>query len=140
MDKHDWSPLLQLALGDATMLKELLREPIVEEKPEPGEEIVPAMAQALADWAALLPGDVVTLGGDPTYPMPPVLRSGDGWLDFYELAGGEEAERVDTLAGDFNRYAAAHPQEARAVYRLAAEKLKPAGKTLIFQNKPAESR
>jgi hypothetical protein len=26
------------------------------------------------------------------------------------------------------------------VYRLAAEKLKPAGKTLIFQNKPAESR
>lgn len=46
MDKNDWSPLLQLALGDATMLKELLREPIVEEKPEPGEEIVPAMAQA----------------------------------------------------------------------------------------------
>ena len=34
MDKNDWSPLLQLALGDATMLKELLREPIVEEKPE----------------------------------------------------------------------------------------------------------
>lgn len=99
MDKNDWSPLLQLALGDATMLKELLREPIAEEKPEPGEEIVPAMAQALADWAALLPGDVVTLGGDPTYPMPPVLRSGDGWLDFYELTGGEEAERVDTLAG-----------------------------------------
>ena len=33
MDKNDWSPLLQLALGDATMLKELLREPIVEEKP-----------------------------------------------------------------------------------------------------------
>ena len=26
------------------------------------------------------------------------------------------------------------------VGRLAAEKLKPAGKTLIFQNKPAESR
>ena len=69
-----------------------------------------------------------------------VLLGGDGWLDFYELTGGEEAERVDTLAGDFNRYAAAHPQEASAVYRLAAEKLKPAGKTLIFQNKPAESR
>ena len=82
----------------------------------------------------------MTLGGDPIYPMPPVLLGGDGWLDFYELTGGEEAERVDTLAGDFNRYAAAHPQEARAVYRLAAEKLKPAGKTLIFQNKPAESR
>lgn len=81
MDKNDWSPLLQLALGDATMLKELLREPIAEEKPEPGEEIVPAMAQALADWAALLPGDVVTLGGDPIYPMPPVLLGGDGWLD-----------------------------------------------------------
>ena len=38
MDKNDWSPLLQLALGDATMLKELLGEPIAEEKPEPAEE------------------------------------------------------------------------------------------------------
>lgn len=58
----------------------------------------------------------MTLGGDPTYPMPPVLRSGDGWLDFYELACGEEAERVDTLAGDFNRYARRASAGGRAVY------------------------
>lgn len=81
MDKNDWSPLLQLALGDATMLKELLREPIVEEKPEPGEEIVPAMAQALADWAALLPGDVVTLGAIPPIPCRPSCSAATaGWI------------------------------------------------------------
>ncbi len=124
--------LLALLTAEPSLLQELLvkREPI--DRPEPTEAVEPEMADRLTCWIRECCREAEScdsgrLWYDRDCPVPPRMAWGNGEpRDFYDRPITEAADRVDALAGEFNRYAATHPGAVARLYeqvrlRLMAE-------------------